>query len=102
DNAIAERINGIIKCERVYRQSHFKDIEHAEKVIGRYIHFYNCYRPHMSIGYKVPALVHLEQGEQKKMWKKKICPQKTFDNGEYDASLSDRTTRSDESVSRNI
>lgn len=102
DNAIAERVNGIIKCERVYRQSHFNDIGHAKKVIGRYIHFYNYRRPHMSIGYKVPALVHLEQGEQKNMWKKKICPQKTFDNGGYDASLSGRTTRSDESVNREI
>ena len=102
DNAIAERVNGTIKCERVYRQSHFNNIGHARNVIGRYIHFYNYHRPHMSIGYKVPALVHLEQGEQKKMWKKKNYPQKTFDNGEYDTSLQGRTTRSDECISRNI
>lgn len=77
DNAIAERTNGIIKIERVYSQRHFNDIEHARNVIGRYIHFYNYYRPHMSIGYKVPAVAHLEQGEQKRMWKKKKTPQKT-------------------------
>lgn len=52
DNAVAERINGIIKTERIYRQSHFNNINHARNVIDRYIHFYNNYRPHMSIGYK--------------------------------------------------
>ncbi|MDY5977346.1 integrase core domain-containing protein [Phocaeicola plebeius] len=40
------------KTERIYRQSHFNNINHARNVIDRYIHFYNNYRPHMSIGYK--------------------------------------------------
>ena len=30
-------------------------------------HFYNHRRPHMSIGYKIPAVAHLEKGIQKKM-----------------------------------
>ena len=30
----------------------FNNINHARNVIDRYIHFYNNYRPHMSIGYK--------------------------------------------------
>ena len=80
DNAVAERTNGIIKVECVYRQKCFNSFEHACRVIERYIHFYNYHRPHMSIGYKVPALVHLEQGEQKKMWKNKIYPQKSVTN----------------------
>ena len=69
DNAIAERVNGIIKMEKVYRQHVFKDIECAKASIKRYIHFYNDRRPHMSIGYKTPATVHQEQGTQEKMWK---------------------------------
>ena len=76
DNAIAESVNGKIKVESVYRKR-FNSFEHAYNVIERYIHFYNYHRPHMSIGYKVPAVVHLEQGEQKKMWKNKIYPQKS-------------------------
>lgn len=71
DNAIAERSNGIIKVESVYR-TRFNSFEHAHDVISRYIHFYNYRRPHMSIGYKIPAVAHLEQGEQKKMWKNKV------------------------------
>lgn len=39
DNAVAERVNGIIKVERVYRQRYFNGIEHARKVIERYIHY---------------------------------------------------------------
>lgn len=66
-----EKTNGIIKIERVYSQRHFNDIEHARNVIGRYIHFYNYYRPHMSIGYKVPAVAHLEQGNKKECGKRK-------------------------------
>jgi hypothetical protein len=34
----------------------------------------------MSIGNKPPALAHMEQGEQKKMWKNKIYPQKSVTN----------------------
>ena len=100
DNAIAERTNGIIKIERVYSQRHFNDIEHARNVIGRYIHFYNYYRPHMSIGYKVPAVAHLEQGEQKRMWKKKKNASKSVKNENNDVLLQSRTTESGESVCR--
>ena len=71
DNAIAERVNGIIKEERIYHQKHFESMEHARDIIGRYIHFYNNFRPHMSIGYKVPTVVHQEQGAQKRMWEKR-------------------------------
>ena len=65
DNAVAERINGIIKTSAVYPRQRFNSIEHARNVIGRYIYFYNYRRPHMSIGNKPPALAHMEQGEQK-------------------------------------
>lgn len=58
----------------------FKDIECARDTIGRYIQFYNNRRPHMSIGYKTPSKVHLEQGIQQKMWKKKIYTSKKKDS----------------------
>ena len=80
DNAIAESVNGKIKVESIYRQKCFNSFEHAYRVIERYIHFYNYRRPHMSIGYKIPAVVHLEQGEQKRMWKNRIYPKKQTRN----------------------
>ena len=72
DNAIAERFNGILKVESVYPQKQLPTLEHAQRLIPRFINFYNNARPHMSIGYKMPAVAHMEQGEQKKMWKKRI------------------------------
>ena len=75
DNAVAESINGKIKVECVYR-TRFNTFGQAREVIARYIHFYNCHRPHMSIGYKVPQAVYFEQGAQKRMWKNKVYPQK--------------------------
>lgn len=59
DNAIAERVNGIIKQERIYRDSHFKNIDEARSVIGRFISIYNTKRPHMSIGMFIPEIVHM-------------------------------------------
>ena len=98
DNAVAERVNGIIKVESVYRQKCFNSFEHAYRVIERYIHFYNYRRPHMSIGYKIPAVVHLEQGEQKKMWKNKIYPKKDSTNENNIVSLPSRTNSLGEGV----
>lgn len=71
DNAIAERSNGIIKMECIYPQKLAETIEEARIMIASYIEFYNNKRPHMSIGYKVPSVVHCEQGEQEKKWKPK-------------------------------
>ena len=92
DNAIAERSNGIIKVESVYRQKQLPSFGYAQNFIPRFIHFYNNYRPHMSIGYKIPAVVHLEQGEQKKMWKNKIYPKRQTENEINAVPLPSRTT----------
>lgn len=72
DNAIAERLNGILKTEGIYPRKQPSSLEDALVFISRFIQFYNCQRPHMSIGYKTPTEAHLEHGEQKKMWNNKI------------------------------
>ena len=68
DNAIAERVNGILKTEVIYRERRFKTIDDARERISLFISFYNEKRPHSSIGMKTPAKVHAEQGVQKRMW----------------------------------
>ena len=69
DNAIAERVNGIIKNESVYRQERrFEIFEEAQKEIERFIHFYNSRRPHYSIGLQTPDAAHKQSGEQKQLW----------------------------------
>ena len=72
DNAIAERVNGIIKQECACHDRRFKDVDQARFVIGRFISFYNTRRPHMSIGMLTPEFAHQQLGEQKKMWKSKV------------------------------
>jgi len=69
DNAIAERVNGILKTEVIYRERRFKTYQDALERISRFILFYNDTRPHYSIGMKTPSEAHTETGPQKIMWK---------------------------------
>lgn len=46
DNAIAERVNGIIKQEWLYRMKRPKDLEEARSLMTDIIEFYNNKRPH--------------------------------------------------------
>lgn len=48
DNAIAERVNGIIKQEWLYRMKRPKDKQEAFKLLTNIIEFYNNRRPHMN------------------------------------------------------
>lgn len=82
DNAVAERVNGILKTEVIYREKRHKNFTSAVKRISEYIEFYNTQRPHYSIGLKTPEKAHGEEGEQKRMWKKKI-----YKNNPQNASL---------------
>lgn len=69
DNAIAERVNGILKTEVIYREKRFKTHQDALERISSFIAFYNETRPHSSIGMKTPSEAHKEQGPQRIMWK---------------------------------
>ena len=72
DNALAERVNGIIKSESKYRQNkHFNTFEEALEHIRRFIDFYNNKRPHYSIGLQTPNAAYEQTGNQKRMWKTK-------------------------------
>ena len=71
DNAIAERVNGIIKQEVVYREKCFKNRQQAYERLDTFITFYNDRRPHMSLGYQTPSQAHLQVSEQQRVWKKK-------------------------------
>ena len=45
DNAIAERVNGILKTEVIYRERRFKSFQDARERIASFIGFYNEKRP---------------------------------------------------------
>ena len=67
DNAVAERINGIIKNELLMGMSFFS-VEDVRKSLEVAINFYNNERPHMSLDWKTPAEAALCTGELKKKW----------------------------------
>ena len=48
DNAVAERVNGIIKQEWLYRMKRPKNLGHAKETISKIVDFYNNKRPHMN------------------------------------------------------
>ncbi|NOX18955.1 MAG: IS3 family transposase [Chlorobi bacterium] len=53
DNAIAERVNGILKTE-FYLGETFNNFTQAKKAVEQAIELYNNLRPHMSIDYLTP------------------------------------------------
>jgi transposase InsO family protein len=71
DNAVAERMNGILKTEWIYGMSLFKDEQDARTQIANMIKFYNNERPHMSIGMKKPMDVYHGEVPGECVWKRK-------------------------------
>ena len=68
ENAIAERVNGILK-EEWLNQIKLASAEQAIKEIERIIQIYNCCRPHSSIDMKTPQEAHEQSGRLKRRWK---------------------------------
>lgn len=68
ENAIAERINGIIKEE--YLNDYSVDtIEQARELLSAVVKLYNNERPHQSIGFLTPNQVHKKNIKTEKLWK---------------------------------
>ena len=70
ENAIAERINGILKYEFLIIDG-FKNHLEALKIIKESVGIYNDERPHLSCEMLTPNQTHLQQEIQIKKWKKK-------------------------------
>ena len=67
DNAIAERVNGIIKNE-LLQGMRFRSMEEVQKAIAIAVHFYNNERPHMSLNMSTPVQAGKMEGPIKKKW----------------------------------
>lgn len=57
ENALAERVNGILKSEYGLGEE-FKSAEQAMKSVHQAVMLYNTRRPHTALGYRMPAQVH--------------------------------------------
>jgi len=58
ENALAERVNGILKDEYLLDAT-FRDFAHAKKACKEAVELYNTRRPHLALMYKTPCQVHL-------------------------------------------
>ena len=67
ENAIAERVNGILKSELL--EEAFQSCEAAQRDVAIACSIYNHLRPHGSIDNLKPAEAHQKTGEIKKRWK---------------------------------
>lgn len=68
ENALAERMNGIIKGEFNLYESQLSFEQTLQRVVDS-IAAYNGLRPHSSCDYLTPNVAHLQTGELKKRWK---------------------------------
>ncbi len=70
ENAIAERVNGILKDEYDLYDT-FPDYNQAYEAVKVAVDKYNNQRPHRSCDMLTPAQAHTKKGVFKKRWKKK-------------------------------
>jgi putative transposase len=68
ENAVAERMNGILKEEYL---NHYKldNKEQAAEQLHHAVKLYNEHRPHFSVGLLTPELVHSKNLPTEKLWK---------------------------------
>ncbi len=57
DNAVAERVNGILKSE-FYLDRMFQSLSDAQLAVAETVRIYNTMRPHLSLKMMTPAMKH--------------------------------------------
>jgi putative transposase len=67
ENAIAERVNGILKQELL--EERFSSFPEALAAVEKAVMVYNFQRPHLSIEMLTPAEAHLQTGRLRRFWK---------------------------------
>ena len=77
ENAVAERVNGILKDEFGLGER-FEDDKQCQKQIDESILTYNNLRPHLSCQMMTPDQMHKQQVIKIKTWKKKTTNSKKF------------------------
>ncbi len=78
ENALAERVNGILKSELISK--YYDTIDTASIHIARCITIYNYKRRHSSVNFQIPNDVHQQQGPQIRRWKNYYQPTKKQNN----------------------
>ncbi len=96
ENAIAERVNGILKKEFIELMDLTED--NAEAKLKEIINTYNSMRPHLSLGYFTPDEAHHMNGEQIRLWKPYYY--KSRDMSEKNDTFADANNMDDDHLDR--
>lgn len=77
ENAIAERVNGILKDE--FELERFVcDLPDLRRIVAQSIEIYNNRRPHLSCRFLTPALMHMQNELTRAIYHKKIRSKRTL------------------------
>ena len=68
ENAIAERVNGILKEEYLNHHT-FNNLWDTRLIVAETVELYNTLRPHLSCDMLTPVQAHNQQGKLKRLWK---------------------------------
>lgn len=90
ENAIAERINGILKQEFDLDKT-FPCFKEADLVVAQAVSRYNTIRPHSSCDYLTPMMAHEQSGWLRKRWKKE--PSEIKAKKEHDRQLQESASK---------
>ncbi|HAD14969.1 MAG TPA: IS3 family transposase, partial [Saprospirales bacterium] len=73
ENAIAERVNGILKDEWLYEMGKMSKAA-MQKVVPQIIQIYNNERPHLSLNMLTPSVAHQLEDRMRRLWKNYYKP----------------------------
>lgn len=68
ENAIAERVNGILK-EEWLNHADFTGLQQSRQVVAKVVELYNTKRKHSSIAMLTPEQAHVKEGPLARQWK---------------------------------
>jgi len=74
NNIFVERLWRSVKYENIFPRN-YRTMQEAREGLSRYFTFYNEERPHQSLGYRTPKVVHFgkeEKAEPKKLLKREL------------------------------
>jgi len=82
ENALAERVNGILKYEYDLKDT-FKDLFEAIEKVKQSIDLYNNERPHMSCDMLTPSEAHKRTGELKSIGNQRIIKKRKLNCSKF-------------------
>jgi putative transposase len=79
ENAVAERVNGILKSEWIYEEC-FESFQAPKERIDEIVILYNSLRPHASCDWLTPFEAEHRTGKFKHHWSRKTVIRKSYVN----------------------